>query len=96
MNSLGVSPYVHYLYSDLNDGLVIFQLYDYIQPGLVDWSKVTKKFNKMKANFEKVGECRSMVHGLLKLFSVVFVGVLQSFSFGLCDMADLSIFFSLK
>ena len=73
MNSLGVSPFVHYLYSDLYDGLVIFQLYDYIQPGLVDWSKVTRKFNKMKANFERVGECGNVV------VSLIFVRVLCFF-----------------
>ena len=33
MNSLGVSPYVNNLSSDLADGLVIFQLYEIINPG---------------------------------------------------------------
>ena len=40
MNSLGVDPYVNYLYGDLADGLIIFQLYDFIQPGIVDWKRV--------------------------------------------------------
>ena len=40
MNSLGVDPYVNYLYGDLYDGLIIFQLYDFIQPGVVDWTRV--------------------------------------------------------
>ena len=31
MNSLGVSPYVNWLYSDLADGLVIFQVYFSLQ-----------------------------------------------------------------
>ena len=35
MNSLGVSPYVNWMYSDLADGLIIFQLYDIINPGVV-------------------------------------------------------------
>ena len=39
MNSLGVKPYVNYLYGDLYNGLVIFQLFDFIQPGIVDWKK---------------------------------------------------------
>ena len=42
MNSLGVNPYVNWIYSDLADGLVIFQLYDIIRPGIVNWSRVTK------------------------------------------------------
>ena len=40
MNSLGVSPYVNWMYSDLADGLIIFQLYDIIKPGVVTWPKV--------------------------------------------------------
>lgn len=55
MNSLGVQPYVHYLYSDLQDGLVYFKLYDIIRPGVVNWKKVIQKFNKLKINFEKLG-----------------------------------------
>lgn len=39
MNSLGVKPYVNYLYGDLYNGLIIFQLFDFIQPGIVDWKK---------------------------------------------------------
>lgn len=42
MNSMGVTPYVNWLYSDLVDGLVIFQLYDFIKPGIVNWSKVNR------------------------------------------------------
>lgn len=42
MNSMGVSPHVNWLYSDLADGLVIFQLYDIIKPGIVDWNRVHK------------------------------------------------------
>jgi len=40
MNSMGVAPHVNWLYSDLADGLIIFQLYDIIKPGIVNWSKV--------------------------------------------------------
>lgn len=48
MNSMGVSPFVNRLYSDLSDGLVIFQLYDIIQKGTVDWNKVHKKFPALR------------------------------------------------
>ena len=56
MNSMGVSPYVNHLYSDLTNGLIIFQLYDIIKPGIVDWAKVTEKFNKMRMLMEKIGK----------------------------------------
>jgi plastin-3 len=55
MNSMGVSPYVHRLYNDLTNGLVIFQLYDIIKPGCVDWKRVHKQFNKMRMLMEKIG-----------------------------------------
>jgi plastin-3 len=42
MNSMGVSPRVNYIYRDLIDGLILFQLYDIIQPGVVDWKRVVK------------------------------------------------------
>ncbi|XP_060080840.1 plastin-1-like [Ylistrum balloti] len=61
MNSLGVDPFVHRLYSDLSNGLVLFQLYDHIRPKLVDWNKVHSKFNKLKANFEKIENCNYAV-----------------------------------
>jgi hypothetical protein len=58
MNSMGVNPFVQYLYNDLKDGNVIFQLYDIIKPGCVNWTKVIKKFNKMRMNFEKLGKIK--------------------------------------
>ena len=54
---MGVSPYVNNLYNDLTDGLILFQLYDIIKPGVVDWTKVTQKFNKMNMLMCKIGEC---------------------------------------
>ena len=54
MNSLGVNPKVNYLYTDLRDGLVLFQLYDIIQPGLVEWNRVHKEFGKLKGFMEKL------------------------------------------
>lgn len=77
MNSLGVSPFVHRLYSDLYDGLIIFQLYDFIQPGMVDWKRVIKKFNKMKANFERIENCNYAVElgPKVELVKVKLVGI---------------------
>uniref|UniRef100_A0A8C1UCB8 Plastin 1 (I isoform) n=1 Tax=Cyprinus carpio TaxID=7962 RepID=A0A8C1UCB8_CYPCA len=40
MNSLGVSPHVNHLYSDLHDGLIILQLYERIQVP-VNWTRCT-------------------------------------------------------
>ena len=39
MNSLGVNPQVNWLYSDLTDGLILFQIFDVIQPGIVNWDR---------------------------------------------------------
>eukprot|EP00794_Sanderia_malayensis_P005029 gene5029-5687_t len=39
MNSLGVNPFVNHLYNDLGNGLVLFQLFDAIKPGVVNWDK---------------------------------------------------------
>jgi plastin-3 len=61
MNSMGVSPYVSRLYSDLSNGLVIFQLYDIIRPGCVDWTKVVTKFNRLKMMMEKIENCNYAV-----------------------------------
>ena len=56
MNSVGVSPFVNRLYVELQDGVILFQLYDIIKSGTVDWKKVIKTFSKLKATFEKIGE----------------------------------------
>ncbi|XP_050425977.1 plastin-3 [Adelges cooleyi] len=61
MNSMGVAPHVNWLYSDLADGLVIFQLYDIIKPGIVNWSKVHRKFSKLRMFMEKLENCNYAV-----------------------------------
>ncbi|CAG0917700.1 unnamed protein product, partial [Notodromas monacha] len=72
MNSMGVAPHVNWLYSDLADGLVIFQLYDIIRPGIVDWSKVHKKFSKLRKFMEKLENCNYAVElGKQLKFSLV-------------------------
>jgi len=72
MNSLGVSPYCNWIYSDLADGLIIFQLYDIIKPGVVTWPKVHKKFNKMRKFMEKLENCNYVVDlGRKQKFSLV-------------------------
>ncbi|CAK9804254.1 PLS3 [Anthophora quadrimaculata] len=72
MNSMGVVPYVNWLYSDLADGLVIFQLYDIIKPGTVNWNRVHKKFTKLRKFMEKLENCNYAVElGKTMNFSLV-------------------------
>ncbi|EZA48397.1 Plastin-3 [Ooceraea biroi] len=72
MNSMGVTPHVNWLYSDLADGLVIFQLYDIIKPGTVNWNKVHKKFSKLRKFMEKLENCNYAVElGKQMNFSLV-------------------------
>nr|XP_018901459.1 PREDICTED: plastin-2 [Bemisia tabaci] len=61
MNSMGVTPYVNWLYSDLADGLIIFQLYDIIKPGIVNWTKVHRKFSKLRKFMEILENCNYAV-----------------------------------
>lgn len=58
---MGVSPHVNWLYSDLADGLVIFQLYDIIKPGIVNWNKVHRKFSTLRKFMEKLENCNYAV-----------------------------------
>ncbi|XP_054000423.1 plastin-1 isoform X1 [Hylaeus anthracinus] len=72
MNSMGVMPHVNWLYSDLADGLVIFQLYDIIKPGTVNWNRVHKKFTKLRKFMEKLENCNYAVElGKTMNFSLV-------------------------
>jgi len=60
MNSLGVDPFVNNLYDDLRDGIVLLQLFDKIQPGIVDWDNRVnhRPFNiKMGGNMKMVENC---------------------------------------
>jgi len=61
INSMGIQPAVYRLYGDLCDGLVIFQLYDIIKPGCVDWTRVHKQFNKLRMMMEKIENCNYAV-----------------------------------
>ncbi|XP_045464700.1 plastin-2 [Harmonia axyridis] len=76
INSMGVSPHINWLYSDLADGLIIFQLYDIIKPGKVDWNKVHSKFTNPRKKFiEKLENCNYAVDiGKDIKFSLVGIG----------------------
>lgn len=72
MNSMGVNPHVNWLYSDLADGLVIFQLFDIIKPGSVNWSRVHRKFSPLRKFMEKLENCNYAVElGKQLKFSLV-------------------------
>ncbi|XP_018411123.1 PREDICTED: plastin-1 [Nanorana parkeri] len=76
MNSLGVSPYVNHLYSDLTDALVIFQLYERSRVS-VDWDRVNKPpFPPLGAHMRKIENCNYAVElGRNKArFSLVGIG----------------------
>ncbi|XP_078265525.1 plastin-2-like isoform X1 [Rhinoraja longicauda] len=61
MNSLGVTPRVNHLYSDLDDALVILQLYEKIKVP-VDWNRVNKPpYPKLGANMKKLENCNYAV-----------------------------------
>ncbi|KAL6489879.1 hypothetical protein MHYP_G00002240 [Metynnis hypsauchen] len=61
MNSLGVSPYVNHLYSDLMDGLIILQLYERIQVA-VDWRRVNRPpYSILGSNMKKLENCNYAV-----------------------------------
>lgn len=72
MNSMGVKPYVNWLYSDLADGLVIFQLFDIIKPDSVNWQRVHQRFSPLRKFMEKLENCNYAVElGKQQKFSLV-------------------------
>lgn len=72
INSMGVSPFVNWLYSDLSDGLVLIQLFDIIKPGIVQWNRVHRTFSRLKAFMEKLENCNYCVElGKVVKFSLV-------------------------
>nr|XP_006632668.2 PREDICTED: plastin-3 isoform X2 [Lepisosteus oculatus] len=61
MNSLGVNPHVNHLFADLQDALVILQLYENIKVR-VDWNRVNKPpYPKIGTNMKKLENCNYAV-----------------------------------
>lgn len=80
MNSMGVKPFVNYIYEDLSNGLVIFQLYDIIKPGIVNWKRVNDNLasdkNKFKINFLILDNCNYAIEiGKAKPMNFKLVGI---------------------
>uniref|UniRef100_A0A1I7WMM0 Calponin-homology (CH) domain-containing protein n=1 Tax=Heterorhabditis bacteriophora TaxID=37862 RepID=A0A1I7WMM0_HETBA len=72
MNSMGVNPYVNWLYSDLQNGVIIFQLYDIIRPGIVVWKRVVRIFHKLRGMMDQIQNCNYAVElGRQLRFSLV-------------------------
>lgn len=72
MNSMGVSPHVNWLYSDLADGIIIFQLYDIIKPGSVYYKRVHTTFTDKRRFMEQLENCNYAVElGRENNFSLV-------------------------
>jgi len=76
MNSLGVNPFVNSLYQDLRDGLVLIQLFDKIQPGVVNWDKVNQPpWKAMGGNMKKIeNDNYALELGKQLQFSLVGIG----------------------
>jgi len=81
MNSLGVKPRVNYMYSDLYDGLIIFQLMDFVKPGIVDWKKRVNTKEKMAKEKMKAKKYQQILENcnyaveLGKKLNLVLVGI---------------------
>ncbi|XP_023260559.1 plastin-3 [Seriola lalandi dorsalis] len=76
MNSLGVNPHVNHLYGDLQDAMVILQLYDKIKVP-VDWNNKVNKppYPKLGTNMKKLENCNYAVElGKTAKFSLVGIG----------------------
>ncbi|VDM96583.1 unnamed protein product [Thelazia callipaeda] len=72
MNSMGVHPYVNWLYSDLSSGIIIFQLYDIIRFGMVNWKRVVKEYSKLRGMMDQIQNCNYAVElGKQLRFSLV-------------------------
>uniref|UniRef100_A0A673ABC9 Plastin-3 n=1 Tax=Sphaeramia orbicularis TaxID=375764 RepID=A0A673ABC9_9TELE len=75
MNSLGVNPHVNHLYGDLQDAMVILQLYEKIKVH-VDWNKVNRPpYPRMGSKMKKLENCNYAVDlGKNVKFSLVGIG----------------------
>uniref|UniRef100_A0A8C1UDH2 Plastin 1 (I isoform) n=1 Tax=Cyprinus carpio TaxID=7962 RepID=A0A8C1UDH2_CYPCA len=84
MNSLGVSPHVNHLYSDLHDGLIILQLYERIQVP-VNWTREPLPSIECTVNehpFQKANNS-------LKLFLLLFITMNNSCRYTLKVLSDI-------
>ncbi|XP_076878912.1 plastin-3 [Brachyhypopomus gauderio] len=76
MNSLGVNPHVNHLYVDLQDAMVILQLYEKIKVP-VDWNNKVNKppYPKIGTNMKKLENCNYAVDLGKKMAKFSLVGI---------------------
>ncbi|CAH8526354.1 unnamed protein product [Schistosoma turkestanicum] len=76
INSLSLKHHVNYLFYDLIDGLIFLQLFDSIQPNIVDWNEVHEPIceTPAKANFQCLENCNYVIR-LGRQFGFSLVGV---------------------
>eukprot|EP01135_Chromosphaera_perkinsii_P004531 Nk52_evm1s288 gene=Nk52_evmTU1s288 len=72
INSLGIEPFVHNLYEDLKDGVVLLRTFDVIEPGVVVWKKVNQTPKMVFKKLENTNYC--VVLGKSLKFSLVAIG----------------------
>jgi len=73
MNTLGIPDfYINGLFEDCKDGLALLKVEDFVEPGVVDWSKCEMKPNN---KFKKLTNCNVAVDTGKKMhFSLVGIG----------------------
>jgi len=73
MNTLGIPDlYINGLFEDCKDGLALLKVEDFVEPGVVDWTKVEMKPNN---KFKKLTNCNCAVDTGKKMhFSLVGIG----------------------
>jgi len=73
MNTLGIPDfYINGLFEDCKDGLALLKVEDFVEPGVVDWSKVEMKPGN---KFKKLTNCNVAVDTGKKMhFSLVGIG----------------------
>jgi len=75
MNSLGVDPHVGNFYEDLRDGLVLIQLFEKVQPGIVDHKRVNyPPWRAAGSDMKKLENCNYAVQ-LAKCMNFSVVGI---------------------
>eukprot|EP01113_Clastostelium_recurvatum_P015423 TRINITY_DN185_c0_g1_i3.p1 TRINITY_DN185_c0_g1~~TRINITY_DN185_c0_g1_i3.p1 ORF type:complete len:620 (+),score=192.08 TRINITY_DN185_c0_g1_i3:184-2043(+) len=75
MNSLGVDPFVKYLYEDLRDGIILIQLFEKVYPGIVDQKRVNyPPWKAMGGEMKKIENCNYAV-ALAKQVGFSVVGI---------------------
>jgi len=72
INSLGVDPFVHNLFGDLQNGLILLAVIDKIEPGRVDWKRVNKQLPMIRV---KMVENTNYVVDLGKEMKFSLVGI---------------------